>query len=142
MGAWGFGAFDNDDAIDWISDLEESEDATVLEDALIAIPNDDSEYVEAPECSMAVAAAEVVAALAQHPSVDLPEQIREWVKNKPAPDEKLRRRAHDVIARILRSSELKELWSDSSDAEAWTASLHDLQRRLSRRNNLTRAAKE
>jgi hypothetical protein len=142
MGAWGFGAFDNDDAMDWIAELEESEDGAVLEDALSAIPTDDSEYVEAPECSIAVAAAEVVAALAQHPSADLHEQVRDWVKNKPAPDERLRRRAHEVIARILRSSELKDLWSDGSDAEAWTASLHDLQRRLSGRNNPTRAAEE
>lgn len=134
MGAWSAGAFNNDDARDWIAELAGSEGTTALEDTLNAISPDDSEYVEAPECSMAVVAAEVVAALAQRPSTDLPDELREWLRGKPVPDERLLRRAHDAVARILRSSELKDLWSESSDASAWTGSLHDLQERLAGRN--------
>lgn len=130
MGAWGSGYFENDDALDWISHLEESEGTTALEDALSAIPLDDSEDVEAPECSMAIAAAEVVAALSKRPSASLPKEIKKWLKGKPVPNESLRKLARDAIDRIARSSELQELWAESSDAEAWSASLRDLQRRL------------
>ena len=131
MCAWGAGAFDNDDALDWVADLEESEGMSALEDALDAIFHDDSEYVEAPECSMAVAAAEVIAALARRPSTDLPDGVRAWVRGKAIPDEKLRQRAREAITRILQSSELQELWAESPDAAAWTASLQNLQERLS-----------
>ena len=131
MGAWGTGSFDNDDALDWVSNLEESEGNSAIEDALDAISPDDSEYIEAPECSMAIAAAEVIAALGYRPSRDLPDNVREWVRGRPIPDERLRQRARDAITRILRSSEFQELWAESPDAAAWTASLQNLQERLS-----------
>jgi hypothetical protein len=65
MGAWGFGSFDNDDAADWIFELEESSGVTALVSAFKAIKPD--RYLEAPECSVALAAAEVVAALRGRP---------------------------------------------------------------------------
>jgi hypothetical protein len=130
MSAWGPGYFDNDDALDLIGELQESGGSTALEDALNAIPLDDSEYVEAPECSMAIAAAEIVAALSKHPSADLPDEIKKWIKGKLVPNERLRKLAHDAIDRIGRSSELRELWAESPDGKAWSASLRDLQRRL------------
>ena len=34
MGAWDFGPFDNDDAGDWLYDLEKSSDTSVIAEAL------------------------------------------------------------------------------------------------------------
>lgn len=61
MGAWGTGSFENDDAADWVAGLDaiSPEELTRI---LIAAA-DDPEYLEGPAASVAVAAAEVVAAL-------------------------------------------------------------------------------
>lgn len=71
MGAWGSGSFDNDDALDWVNDLEGSKGTAVIEFALQAVL-DESDYLEAPECSAALCAAEVVAALKGAPGQGLP----------------------------------------------------------------------
>ena len=67
MGAWGIGTFENDDAGDWVDRLEESEGLTLLTETL-APAADPSGYLEAPTCTEALAAAEVVAALAGRPA--------------------------------------------------------------------------
>jgi len=61
MGAWGIGSFDNDDAVDWAYELGESQGTELLVATLEAIGPED--HLEAPDCSIALAAAEVVAAL-------------------------------------------------------------------------------
>ncbi|SFN43433.1 protein of unknown function [Formivibrio citricus] len=58
-GAWGEGAFDNDDALDWVAQCTRSKDITPVSRALQAVLS--TEYIEAPEGSAAIAAAEVVA---------------------------------------------------------------------------------
>jgi len=63
MGAWSHESFGNDDACDWVAQLEECNDLSFVEstlDALLAVGDD---YLEAPEASQAIAAAEVVARL-------------------------------------------------------------------------------
>jgi hypothetical protein len=54
MGAWGAGAFDNDDALDWLSELGDSPDFALGRAALDVTA---LEYLEAPEGSAALAAA-------------------------------------------------------------------------------------
>lgn len=78
MGAWGVGTFENDDASDWVYQLEEAGDLDLVEVTLQAAADPEA-YLEAPTCCMALAAAEVVAALAGQPAPDLPEEIRTWV---------------------------------------------------------------
>lgn len=53
MGAWGIKSFENDDASDWLYDLEESDDPSVIQKALQL----DMAYLEAPECCNALASA-------------------------------------------------------------------------------------
>jgi hypothetical protein len=65
MGAWGTEPFANDDAMDWIADLETAKDLRVVRAALDAVPGDGAEYIEAPVGCVALAAAEVVAAPAR-----------------------------------------------------------------------------
>ena len=65
MGAWGAGPFENDDAMDWAIDLEESGDVGFVVEALRAAESDG--YLDAPEGSVTIAAAEVVAALGPGP---------------------------------------------------------------------------
>ncbi len=75
MGAWGYGNFENDDAMDFVAGLETATGTRHLSIILSLIEDDRNEYVEAPISSAAIAADEVVAALRGHPH---PVESVEW----------------------------------------------------------------
>ncbi|MDH3337177.1 MAG: DUF4259 domain-containing protein [Gammaproteobacteria bacterium] len=132
-GAWDTGSFDNDDALDWIWQLSESNDLTVVKDTLQTVAKS-SGYVEAPTASMAIAAAEVVAALRGNPRPDLPVEVSEWVQSNQVPvGDDLLKTARKAIESIKKEdlSELAQLWSESGELErAWQEDLKDLLQRL------------
>jgi len=132
-GAWDIGPFDNDDALDWVSELENSGGTSILESALKDVTRS-MLYISAPECSRAVAAAEVVAALAGKPRAELPDEVTSWVRsNNRVADKDLIVLARKAVALVRDSSksELADLWRDSgSDYDDWHASLSDLLKRL------------
>jgi hypothetical protein len=131
MGAWGSGPFENDDAGDWLFELEESPDASVISAALSHVIDADADELEAPEACNALAAAEVVAALNDHPLPDLPDNAREWVDEHEDVDaSNLIPKALAAIQRIRKNSELKDLWDESKDSKKWYATLDDLVKRL------------
>ncbi len=130
MGAWGSGAFDNDDAGDWLEELEESADTSVIADALDRVVSFD-DYLELPDANHGVAAAEVVAALRGRPPADFDEMAEGWVKaNRKLNVSDLVQPALAALQRIRSASELKELWDDSKEAKKWYAVLDDISRRL------------
>lgn len=130
MGAWGPGSFENDDALDWLADLVDGGGMDVVQGAFDMVV--DGEYLEAPEAASALAAAEVVAALAGRPVDDLPEDAAEWVAAKARhPGDRLVRRARAVVQRVRADSELKELWEEDGEVPTeWHAAVDDLLRRL------------
>lgn len=132
MGVWGIRNFENDDAIDWVAELERSEDVSVIEEALRFVTEGGDEYVEAPEACRALAAAEVVAALNGASSPDLPGKIRWWINRHPAGDQSLSRLALRAVKRVKTASELKELWDESENAAEWYGVIRDLEARLKR----------
>jgi hypothetical protein len=129
MGAWGVGTFENDDALDWLGDLTATADLAVLAETLDAIVSSTG-YLDAPACSAALAAAEVVAALRGQAGGDAPEEIAAFILGKPQPDAALVSAARSAVARIAQNSELLELWTEGDDLASWQASLADLTRRL------------
>jgi len=132
-GAWDTGPFANDDALDWIWELTESNDLSVIETTLESAANS-SGYLEAPTASMAIAAAEVVAALMGNPRSELPDEVTEWVRaHDVAVGDDLLRIARKAVenAKKRNSSELAQLWLDSEEAmDAWLQDLDDLLWRL------------
>jgi hypothetical protein len=129
MGAWGIGNFDNDDAADWVSELVESEGGDSLASVLEETGSGD--YLEAPVCSMALAAAEVVAALLGNAAPSLPDDVRKWVAaNEIEVGHDLLALARAAVMQVKEDSELLELWQDSDDYEQWVALQNDLLRRL------------
>jgi hypothetical protein len=132
MSAWGSGSFENDDAADWIAMFCEDPGKESIVDAFMGVVGmKEEEYLEAPECSIAIAAAEVVAALKQGESSMLPEDARECVGDlRIAADEELISQGVAALDRILENSELKELWEDSSDLADWQAAIENLRGRL------------
>ena len=133
MGAWSHEPFGNDYANDWAYDLEEVNDLSLVEQALDqALEAED--YLEAPEGSNAVAAAEVLAKMLGKgtQSDAYTEKADEWVKSvsiKPSPQ--LLDKARRTLDRVAGgNSELKELWEEAGSDE-WTASIKALQAAIS-----------
>ncbi|HEY0036360.1 MAG TPA: DUF4259 domain-containing protein [Longimicrobium sp.] len=128
MGAWGAGSFDNDDAVDWLADLEHARDLTPIDAAFAAVTGE-GETGEA-DASVALAAAEVVAAIDGSPLADLPGEIVDWLASVgPPPDPGLTERARAAVQRVRSSSGLKGLWGEGDPAE-WYGHIDDLLRRL------------
>jgi hypothetical protein len=127
MGAWGLGAFDNDDAADWVHELDVAADEAVLERAFACVSTIGEPG--SPDCCRALAAAEVVAALRGRPGSSLPEAAAAWVvgRDASAPLVDAARRAVDTVAA---RSELRELWAETEDLAAWLRLVDDLRGRL------------
>lgn len=133
MGSWGVLPFENDDALDWVWELEDAENFAVLELALEDVALAEAEdYVEAPAAEEALAAAEVVAALLGKPLEDLPEPVEAFLEQNRGkkPNADLIDLAVKAVKRVKKSSELKELWEASDDAEKWDEAVDDLLSRL------------
>ena len=128
MGAWGTAAFDNDDASDWVYDLERRGIAAV-DDALADA--EDGGWLELPADVNAIAAGEVIAAALGKPAVGLRDDIlslarvlRQDVKADHAV------RAIAAAKHVLADSEIKDLWDESPEGGDWRASVDDLIARL------------
>ena len=132
-GAWDTGSFDNDDALDWIWELSDSDDLTLIK-ATLQTAAETPEYLEAPVASMAIAAAEVVAALRGNPRPKLPVEVSEWVQaHQVTAGDDLVKIARTAIDNIKKedSSELAQLWSESDELEkVWRKDLDKLLQRL------------
>ncbi|MBP6013622.1 MAG: DUF4259 domain-containing protein [Alphaproteobacteria bacterium] len=133
MGAWATDSFANDDALDWLLDFVETPTIEMLRDTLEHITTMDAdEYLEAPDCSEAVAAAEIVAALHGRPSAKLPDDLRDWLQTDHGLKAgSLIHTAADAMKRIMQNSELQELWDDSDSSAGWLDDMAGLIRRLS-----------
>ncbi len=132
MGAWDVGNFGNDDAMDWAGEFEDAPSEKAIRAAL-SDAADAKGYLESPQASIALAAAEVVAAAHGQPSATLPAKLAAWASahSSIATPERLAQ----AIAAVLRvrgdqNSELAELWKDSPDAANWLAEIGNLESRL------------
>ena len=133
MGAWGVGSFDNDDAGDFLSELIDSGDLSLIREVFDNVLTS-TEYVEAPDASQAIAAAEAVAAALGRPtlSAQKEEELLTWLgRLQPRIDPELTAQAKDVLARILApNSELLELWEESDEFPEWKAAVSEIARQL------------
>ena len=132
MGTWGSDSFENDDASDWVAEFCDTPDQTLIVNTLSAIANMDAdEYLEAPDCSVGIAAAEVVAALKSAPNPNLSDDTKNCFSRLGIKaDPSLVALALKAIKRIGTNSELKELWDESETPEEWYQSVSSLERRL------------
>lgn len=131
MGAWGINTFENDDAADWLAEFCDESDEELLFDAFSTVNEIGDDYLEAPESSAALAAAEIVAALQGKPSPNLPEEAQVCVGqlNFQSSD-KLVSAARKAVVRIQTDSELKELWEESDNFSQWQTTVNELKHRL------------
>ncbi len=136
MGAWGPGSFQNDDALDWVDSLAEYDDLSFITSTLERAIDEDlvtyhHNYVETENLDNVIAAAEVVVAIKGHPGPDIPEEVNEWIQRyHPVVDEYIMELTRRVVARLLETQELGDLWVDLSTYEAWRNVIENLQLRL------------
>lgn len=130
MGAWGTRNFENDGSQDWIFDLMDNKDAGMVSDTLARVLNND-ENLEISDCEEALAAAEVVAALAGKPSEDFPEDPLEQLDVlNIIVTSALRQQAIATVQKIQTASEMKAQWDDQGQIDAWNGVLNNLVQRL------------
>jgi hypothetical protein len=132
MGAWGHGIYENDDAVDFAAEIADGGLAAV-ESALDAVL--DADYVEAPDGSCALVAADVVARLVSGSGEDssYAEAVAEWVReNAGSPSPSLVDKAKRVVGLVRGdASELAELWAESGSSQAgWLTAVAELEARL------------
>lgn len=135
MGTWGVGAFENDTAADWLSELAEADDERAfLDETLRGAMIAGDQNLDAPDAVMAFAAAEIVAAMKGWPGENTGLSGGfEPLDSDPSPE--LVQLALEAIERIRTGpSELLELWSEG-DATEWLEAIEDLRARLAREPN-------
>jgi Domain of unknown function (DUF4259) len=134
-GTWGEGSFDNDDALDWVAKCTKTSNTTVVSTSIEAALK--SPFIEAPEGSEAVAAAEVIAAAMGKPNPKIPSEISTWLEHQPKPD-LIKLATHAILAleRIKdpKTSELSQLWSEEKTSN-WLSKISELGVRLGRKPN-------
>jgi len=129
MGVWGTGAFENDAAIEWSSDLAEA-DLTFVMDTLSSAQEVDDDELDVELGCTAVAACEVIARLqgraARTGAMD--GLLDEWVRSHPtrltADVVKL---ATNVLDRVSKESELAQMWRGDI---TWMSHVKELRRRV------------
>ena len=133
MGCWAIGSFGNDDAADWISDLTQQKDLSLVRESIAELLAFDG-YLDAPYATQALAAIEVVAAVLGRPTAaaQSQEELMSWVANtRASADPELVSQCLAAIDRISGpESELRELWEDTDDFQEWQADVAKLRSRV------------
>ncbi len=135
MGAWDHTIFGNDTACDWIYDVEESDDLSVIEETIDKLLECEGNDIEAPEAEEALAAIETITRLIGNGGEknSYTESLDSWVTSHPQEiPQSLKENANKAIGLILsEQSELRELWAESDETE-WKKTVVDLQERLNK----------
>jgi Domain of unknown function (DUF4259) len=129
MPGWGTGSFENEDAQNFLRQLS----SIGIDDlrSILAHAADNDDYLEAPNCSVAVAAAEVVATAKGKPPQTVPREVAEWVgKIEGTPSSAMSELTRRAVDRVRTNSELKDLWLQAEGLNEWSAALRDLENRL------------
>ncbi len=131
MGALETGPFDNDDAGDWVYELEQTGDLGFVRQTLTTAV-ETGDYLEMPDGNNAVAAAAVVAAGLDQSHDGVPEEVVAWLSATAEPptaaDARLAVRALDRVTG--NESETADLWAESPSGAEWSAGVERLRHRL------------
>lgn len=125
MGAWGIKNFENDYALDFCYKFELVKEKKIIIGAIKKIDNE-NDYLEAPECSEALCAIEMIAAKISNDYSSLPDNIGELLVEKKGLFKRSISFTSDeilisirVLEKIIKDSELKELWLESDEFDKW-----------------------
>ena len=133
MSAWGISNFENDTALDWVSDVVQKKEVSSLKDTISAfLASFSADETSLIECSKFLTIAETIAGLVGSPAEDFPEELNDWVESKYI---KIEQATIDHAIKgaklIMSDSEAKEMYLDSGYFKSWEKTQKDLIKRLS-----------
>jgi hypothetical protein len=136
MSVWDIGPFDNDLAMDWVQDLQESNDLYYIEDTLNNVLEEGDTFIPMPFACEALAAIEVLARLQGQPGGEAVDDVDAWVETAR---KKFRRRA-DLVEKSLKvldlivseKSELANEWAQTDEHVAWRGMVEQLRARVAK----------
>lgn len=136
MGTWSEDNFANDDAADWVGQLEKSKGLTVLLSPIESVISN-NDYLESYQCYEALAAAEIIASDVTGDTSTIPKEAHAWLNKKQGLFGKKPqiKKEHALIAKlavekIIENSELKELWEETEHYSKWQTIQHILIEKL------------
>jgi hypothetical protein len=132
MGFWGPNAFDSDEALEWMGQVEDEEDTGLVDEAIEAVAGaSEKDRLDIETCVAAIVSAELVAAMGGKASPRLPDGMKEWVLSQDEPDAELVAQAVKAVERISKASRLAdEFGADPEGLEDWRFALGGLVKRL------------
>lgn len=132
MSAWGISNFENDSALDWVSNIIEQNKVSSLSSTINKfIANFSIEETTLIKCSVFLAVAETIAGLVGNPAEDFPDELKDWSETKYIRIEQITMdNAIKGIDMILKDSEAREMFLDSGYYASWEKSQKDLIKRL------------
>lgn len=134
MSVWDIGPFDNDLAMDWVQDLQESNDLYYIEDTLNNVLEEGDTFIPMPFACEALAAIDVLARLQGQPGGEAADDVDAWVDTVR---KKFKRRA-DLVDKSLKAldlivsekSELANEWAQTDEHVAWRGMVEQLRARV------------
>lgn len=130
MGAWGYGNLENDTVLDWVEELLETKDLSLISESIEMVLDDS--YLDADTASIAVGAIEILAALQNKPGKEeYDDELDDWINQHKGQGINLLVPALKALGKILIESELKELWEETEKFEDWVKTIKELEGRLS-----------
>jgi ankyrin repeat protein len=130
MGTWGYKAFENDGAADWLYDLEDLHDAKSFFKPIHAVIRARGK-VDIDDALESVAAAEVIAGARYEPPRDLPRIARSWIKRVAfVPRDADIKLAIRAIKKTGAASELGDSWKTEGKLRQWQKEIGKLSERL------------
>ncbi|MCU6708911.1 DUF4259 domain-containing protein [Paenibacillus sp. J5C_2022] len=129
MGAWGYGSLENDTVLDWVEELLETEDLSLISESIeMAL---DDRYLDADTASIAIGSVEILAALQNKLGNEkYDDELEEWINRHKGQGKELLLKAQKALERIQLESELKELWEESENFENWIEAMKELECRI------------
>lgn len=127
MGTWGIRPFENDEALDFLEEVEESDDRA----AALARPIEhvafSGGYLETADLTEAIAAAAVIGAVLRPEAARDEPYLPEWLAEveQSQLDNGLIETARKALRRAMQpgDNELHELWAEAGAAQEWQADL-------------------
>lgn len=137
--------FATDDALLWLGDLDPAQGTAPVDRVLRSVADAPDPFIEPRRAQIALAAAELVAALHDHPNPSLPPAGRAWIAAVGGPrplrgdaDLEMLVLATRALDLVVTSSQLADRRSAQGDDERWRRALDELRMRLAAAGGMPR----
>ncbi|MEN8906455.1 MAG: DUF4259 domain-containing protein [Clostridiales bacterium] len=134
MIAWGYGIFENTHAMDWLDDLDNYDNTDILYDTLKKateyLNSGEIDLLNEPYGSGTLVTVELLLAMFNKPSNELPEKALNWINKVAKPSKNILSLALTAIESVEYNSKLKLYWKTNGKDEIWHLLIADLKERL------------